>query len=420
MRACPFWLVFFHGAGVQNHRIVGMSNSVQDFLKSLPGASSFEASWHDAIESMGFEQLLEVYRGLERGDSDPADSSRNTLGISFWMLASVKYTLIPRSLALRFGTPGALEIARILIELQALGENQTTEKTMAMLLAFGNPSPLLEPVFAQYASDHRLTFFLEHLVQELVLQDSNFSLLPAMEAFWQARVRAGAPLTWLELRRSPLESHCLAYDQFYVNDIEKLDRPHWPHSPSEFLTQPMTFKPGDCDSDFDSDFHSGFDHERVRRAIDSWEINTHEYRIRDLSDATHVQAGVPALEVAVSLAWNAIEIDVFKRKVQTARASVVSVQEALESLYTTAYYNPWRLSGGGADARLMAWQSLAAMLGLAANASFETVESAAPAAVWIDLDLESDWFYDDENASKLSLACVTDRGVVCLLASTTT
>jgi Family of unknown function (DUF6183) len=387
-----------------------MTNSVQDFLKSLRGATSFETSWHDTIASMGFEQLLEVYRDLERGDSDPADSSRNTLGISFGMLASVKYTLIPRSLALRFGTPGALEIVRILIELQALGADQTEEKTMAMLLAFGNPSTLLEPVFAQYTNDQRLTFFLEHLVQELVLQDPNFRLLPAMEAFWQARVRAGAPLTWLGLRRSALESHCLAYEQFNVNDIDTLDRPDWPKSPSEFLTQPAILKP--------SDFESHFDYERVHSAIESWNLDTHEYRFRYLSDSMQVQAGVPALEAAVSLAWHAIENDVFKRKVQTARASVISVQEALELLYTTAFYNPWKLTGGGADARLRAWQSLAAMLGLDANASFETVESVAAAAVWIGLDLESDWFYEDERASSLSLACVTDWGVVCLLATT--
>jgi Family of unknown function (DUF6183) len=382
-----------------------MSSTAQAFLKSLQGTKTIDPDWNIALDAMTFEQLLDVFYGLEHGDPRVIFARQDERGgedhIRPWAESSVS-TRIIRRLALQFGTAGGLEIANILAA-ATLWEWEigiTKPKIAAMILAFANQTVMLEPLFKQFSRDKRLTFFLECLVQELVLQDSNFVPLPTIQAFWESRVQAGSKLTWLPLHRSPLESHFLAYCQFSVGDIKHLNKPQWSKNSTRFFAQPMPFEP------------IGFDHERIHRAIETWHG---ESPGKVLSIAAKLQNGYTALEAAVSLAWYAIENDRHNNKIEYAQASIISSQEALETLYTTAYLHGF----GGANGRLKAWQSAAALLDLDSNARFEDVEAAAISAVWIHLGFESDWLYEDEYASNLGLGCIIGQNVTCLLATET-
>ncbi len=312
-----------------------------------------------------------------------------------WWAAHAVVDRIARLLAL---TP-RLDFARAACRLARSFET----RELASLTASGqNTDVCAKLVGAGEAADGE---FLTCLVQELVLRDDLVEREP-FASFWAAVRTQDHPLGWLPLRLSAIE-RSIALPSYSVQGMAYTAPGAWgddvasgeASAPQVAPLARETTAPADC--------------ERISSAVATWlqesngRAETRVFALR--SDEPHVplaalltQAGLECLGGGVASLLEAI-----------------SPADAFEIVFAAAS------TGGAYDhgqrgsyGRLAAWQTVSALVGASAAASFEHVEQLAERSRWLRFETDSGWFYDvawdiglasvNADGSRLAVLAATD------------
>jgi hypothetical protein len=294
---------------------------------------------------------------------------------------------VERSLALTPGQAQAeavIAIAQIprVASVQRPRDGQRRQRQLAAYLAAAQPPAVLFGLLEHQDAQTRAPELLAALLQELVVRGHTIDAVPAARALAQQLGERGHPLDWLPLRLMSAEGQFHRYLPRYSYQVSGssmlpagLPKAGGPWPPAPALVAVEVTQPGD--------------QVRLESAVADWRDRSNgmiEARLFALDPPLAHTLMSPAVLLQLGLACLA---DTPEDAVQLAPTAVTA---ALTTLFAAAVVGGAYTQGlGGAYSRLAAWQSLAALIGLGPDATFEAVVARASACSWWAFDAPG-WF----------------------------
>jgi uncharacterized protein (TIGR02996 family) len=274
--------------------------------------------------------------------------------------------------------------------------SEKSAREAAGQISYLSEASKFEPIFAELGPDLHLCHLTAYLVQEVVLRDQNDAHLPALLQSWDLLKRVGHPLTWLPLTLERWECRYTLRDRMHQLLPLTAGIPFiLPDTNDTTVCLENVTAPNLRD--------------RILSAVRNWEqdsngdINAEVYQCRGVE--LHRCISIPLINAVGGTICGSID-----------RLTGDCLQNAFHQLLRAAcfggvYKNE---TDGRATGRLLAWKSLAGLVGAAPDASAEEVAQLAERTIW--LSFHSSDFYDMVDIGLIAIR--PDRQSMALLMGT--
>lgn len=278
----------------------------------------------------------------------------------------------------------------------------------ASMIASMHTPEITKEVILRHVADRKFLKVIIPLIQESVARGACYDDVEPISTFWKALSEHAEPLAWLPLHRVDIERS--ATFRRYRGDASAI------HLPSSNVTGELeNLNSGSLTGKPFKTVQLTFDQVAAARCVRKWEEHSNGKFEAKLFQTT---SPVSVADISAKHLLNLQLECLVGAKQRDVKVDIVT-PERLFAILVSAASNGGAYPSGveGAYGRLAAWKSLAAIVGIANNASFDEVSSAVKQSGWCSFEASTEWFYNV--AWDFGIVCVRpDKRHIAVLAAT--
>lgn len=274
-------------------------------------------------------------------------------------------------------------------------EAQRGEWRRASMIASMHPPEVIKELILRHTADHKFLKIIIPLIQESVARGACYDDVEPISAFWKELKEREEPLAWLPLHRVDIE-RCVSFP-YYRRSASVT------HTPSSNISGEVENQPSPNQNRkaFEATPLT-FDQVSAARCVRKWTEHSNGKFEAKLFQTT---SPISIADVSPKLLLNLQLECLADAKQRDVKVDIVAPDRLFAILFLAASNGGAYPSGvEGAYGRLAAWKSLAAIVGVADNASFDEVSGAVKQSGWCSFESHAEWFYK----------VAWDFGIVCL------
>ncbi len=278
----------------------------------------------------------------------------------------------------------------------------------ASMIASMHTPEITKEVILRHVADRKFLKIIIPLIQESVARGACYEDVEPISTFWKALSEQEEPLAWLPLHRVDTE-HSADFRR-YRGGASVMHIPS-----SNFTGELENLTSSSLTGKLFKTVPLPFDQVAAARCVRQWEEHSNckiEAKLIQTTSpiTTSDLSAKHLLNLQLECLAGATPKDV--------KVDIIKPERAFAILFLAASCGGAYNSGeDGAYGRLAAWKSLAAIVGVADNASFDEVANAVKQSSWCSFEATTEWFYNV--AWDFGIVCVRpDKRHIAVLAAT--